>query len=62
MAKVRAYALCSKTDRIGSSFPVVAYITSYISKLDKFSKVGWRDVMHELKSQLVTSAEMHKGM
>ena len=53
--------LCILLEQTGPSFAVAAYVTSYISKMDKFTKVGWRDVMHELDSQLRASADAYKG-
>jgi hypothetical protein len=57
--------LCDHSQRshdTGSSFAVSAYVTSYISKLDKFGTVSWRDVIHELEGQLRASTDVHKGM
>ena len=45
----------------GSSFAVAAYVTSYISKVDKFSKVGWKDIIRELDSQIRAVATLHEG-
>ena len=47
---------------LAESFAAAAYVTSYISKMDKFAKVGWKDVLRELESQLRASAEVYKGM
>ena len=36
----------------GNSFAVAAYVTSYISKVDKLNKVGWKDVLRELDAHI----------
>jgi len=46
------YDLFQCSDRSGNSFAVAAYVTSYISKPDKFAKVGWRDILRELDTQI----------
>ena len=46
----------------GSSFAVAAYVTSYISKVDKFNKVGWKDLLRELDTQIKSIAVNDTGM
>lgn len=48
-------------DGSGNSFAVAAYVTSYISKPDKFAKIGWRDILRELDTQIENIAEANKG-
>ena len=48
-------------DTSGSSFAVAAYVTSYISKVDKFSNVGWKDVMRELDAQIKSAVTLNEG-
>ena len=51
--------ICNRT---GSSFAVAAYVTSYISKVDKFNKVGWKDLLRELDKQIKNIAGENTGM
>ena len=47
---------------VGSSFAVAAYVTSYISKVDKLNKVGWKDLLRELDTQIQNIAVANEGM
>ena len=41
---------------------MAAYVTSYISKIDKFSNVSWKDMLNELNAQIKTAVAMNDGM
>ena len=40
---------------------MAAYVTSYISKPDKIAKIGWRDILRELDTQIESIADANKG-
>lgn len=40
---------------------MAAYVTSYISKPDKFAKIGWRDILRELDTHIETITTANKG-
>ena len=54
-------SLTQYNDRTGNSFAVAAYVTSYISKPDKFMKIGWRDILRELDTQIESIPAANKG-
>ena len=40
---------------------MAAYVTNYISKVDNFGKLGWREIVRELDNQLRAAVTLHEG-
>jgi len=47
---------------IGSSYAVAAYVSSYVSKVDKFVNTSWRDIVREIDYELRQLVESKAGV